>query len=483
MSIWRAQPGPQTISLQTPDTVREMLVGGARGGGKTDFGLVWMAQPVKNPRYRGLVIRKHVSDLRDWIDRAQRMYQGLGVKIGYRPWEMTFPSGARIYTGHLKDDQSYTQWMGQEFQRMLIEELTQIPDEKRYVQLRTSNRSTVPGIPARMAATTNPGGVGHAWVKKRFVDPAKPYTIFATKGDLKRVYIPATIDDNPALYKVDPDYVRQLEELKETDPDLWKAWRLGDWSIIAGQAFREWNNLLHISGRPPFPLADCKKFIGFDWGYSAWGVALWIAMTPQNQWGVQRYYVYRELWMKEQEPREWAKQFRLLQKLDGVRDIWLPHDCFNKEMGASIAEIFRTDGNMNVRQAQTLKKNARHMRKAIMHSVLADAIDGLPYLQMHPNCVQLADSIPELITDENDPEDINSLGNDHGYDALTEALMMEAPQLGQSGGVKLGSPIIPNLKTVRGWQPGMSPGVYLPDDIMTAIANYDNQPRHRIIAR
>ncbi len=80
------------MALQVPDQVNEILFGGARGGGKTDTGLVWMQEHHANPRYRGLVIRKHVSDLRDWVDRAARMYQGLGAKVAYRPWEITFPS-------------------------------------------------------------------------------------------------------------------------------------------------------------------------------------------------------------------------------------------------------------------------------------------------------------------------------------------------------------------------------------------------------
>lgn len=436
MNQWKAQPGPQTIALQVPDSVNEILFGGARGGGKTDTGLVWMSEHIDNPRYRGLVIRKHASDLRDWVDRAARMYQGLGVTIAGKPWELRFPSGARIFTGHLKDDLSYTQWMGQEFQRMLIEELTQIPDEKRYLQLRASNRSTIEGIRSQTFSTTNPGGIGHSWVRKRFIDIAPYYTIHEDDEGLKRVYIPATIGDNPALVSKDPDYVRQLDALKNADPDLWKAWRLGDWNIIAGQAFREWNNNFHVVNRFDIPLSQCKKFIGFDWGYSSPGVAVWIAVTPENRYGVVRIYVYRELHLTQTDPREWAKQLKMMQKIDGVRDMWLPHDCFNKEMGESIAEIFRREGGMNVRPAGTLTKGARAMRKAITHSILADAVDGRPILQIHENCVNLIKTLPELIVDDTNPEDIDTDGPDHAYDALTEALMMEVPHFGQSGAIK-----------------------------------------------
>lgn len=448
-----------------------------------------MSEPIENPRYRGLVIRKNAKDLSDWIDRARFMYKGMGATVAYQPPIITFPSGSQIRTGHLKDENAYTNYQGHEYDRILIEELTQIPDEKRYIMLKASNRSTHSGLKPQMFLTANPGGVGHAWVKKRFIKYSdkeiryKPYEIYTDQYGLNRIYVPAAVEDNPALMTADPMYVRQLDALKDTDYDLWKAWRRGDWSIIAGQAFREWNPLIHINNVPPFPLRDCKKFIGFDWGYSNWGVALWIAITPENQFGVQRYYVYRELWMQHQDPRQWAKQFKMLQNLDGVRDIWLPHDCFNKEMGASIADIFQREGKMNIKPAGTLQKGARHMRKAILHSILADAIDGRPYLTMHSNCSMLADSIPELITDDNDPEDIDTESNDHGYDALTEALMMEAPHLGNSGGVSMSTPI-PNLNTVRGWKPSIVyPGTYLPDDIMGAVAQYNMRPSGRMRAR
>ena len=479
MKEWKAQPGPQELALQVPNDINEILFGGARGGGKTDTGMVWIKNFIHIPRYRALVIRKHVSDLRDWVDRASFMYQGLGVSIGYRPWELTFPSGAKILTGHLKDDLSYTQYQGQEYQRMLIEELTQIPDEKRYLQLRASNRSTVDGIPAQTIATTNPGGIGHSWVRKRFIDVSPYYEIHQDEEGLRRVYIPATIGDNPALYEKDPDYVRQLDALKHADPDLYKAWRLGDWDIIAGQAFREWSKTFHVVPNFDVPLNQCKKFIGFDWGYNAPGVAIWLAITPENRHGVQRIYAYRELMLQHTEPREWARQLAMLRKIDGVKDIWLPHDCFNKEMGDSIADIFHREGGMNCKPAGTLKKGARHMRKAIMHSILSDADDGRPYLQVREQCRYLIDTIPQLITDENDPEDIDTDGPDHSYDALTEALLMEAPHFAQSSAIKHNQ--VPTIKPMPFL---LAPDdSVLPPDIMDAVKEYQDRPSPRPIAR
>lgn len=194
----------------------------------------------------------------------------MGAKIAYKPAQITFPSGAIIRTGHLKDDQAYTKYQGQEYQRILIEELTQIPEEKRYLQLIASCRTTIPEIKTQVFATTNPGGVGHGWVKSRFIDPSPPNIPFIDKTSGRgRIYIPATVDDNPTLVQNDPAYVGFLDSLKDTDTELWKAWRLGDWDTFAGQFFREFKRSSHVV-LPFIPDKTTSVIVGgMDWGYNA----------------------------------------------------------------------------------------------------------------------------------------------------------------------------------------------------------------------
>jgi len=226
---WKPHAGVQTFALS--QVVFELLYGGARGGGKTDAGIAWMMRPIANPLYRGLVIRKNAEDLKDWVDRAERTFATAGaVKTG-NPAEFTFPSGAKIRTGHLKDEQAYNKYQGHEYQRMLIEELTLIPNYESYEKLRASCRSTVVGLDARMFATTNPGEVGHVWVKKYFIDVAPPMTAYRdpVTGRL-RMFVPATIEDNPTLMTRDPDYVKSLDGIK--DESLRKAWRYGSWDVF-----------------------------------------------------------------------------------------------------------------------------------------------------------------------------------------------------------------------------------------------------------
>ena len=213
----------------------ETLYGGARGGGKTDAGMVWMIEPVyiSNPLYRGLVIRKNADDLKDWIDRARRMYAPLGAEFTGQTVDIKFPSGAIIRTGHLKDAGSYTKYQGHEYQKELIEEITKIPRESYYQKLIGSCRSTLPGLKAKVFATTNPDGDGYEWVRDRWdcTHPDKKVKEFYDQetGITKtKLFIPANVDDNPYLIDNDPGYVAYLNGIK--DETLRKQWRFGDWT-------------------------------------------------------------------------------------------------------------------------------------------------------------------------------------------------------------------------------------------------------------
>lgn len=381
-----------------------------------------MLKCITNPHFRGLVIRKNADDLSDWTDRAAQMYRAYGVSIAYRPAIIRFPSGAIIRTGHLRDDQAYTKYQGHEYHRMLIEELTQIPDEKRYLQLVASCRSTVVGLDARVFATTNPGGVGHGWVKRRFVDQSPPNTKFIdTNSGRSRIFIPAKVEDTPQLVKNDPGYIQFLEGLKSTDVELWKAWRLGDWDTFAGQFFKEFRRDLHV----------CNSFIpnksnvivgGMDWGRTApFGFYL-DEISPQQTQDGDKYYrskTFLEAYGTDKTPKEWAdvikekmKFFRL--KPDDVT--WIQGDpaMFTKgnDGSISIADQFRREGII-IKPGS----NDRVGGWENLHNWLSLAPDGLPYWQITENCTELIRTLPELVHDENRVEDVDTQSEDHGPDA------------------------------------------------------------------
>lgn len=227
---WKPQP-KQAQALSS--TAEEILYGGARGGGKTEAGQAFLLYDYQNPDYRALVIRKNADDLRDWLDRAMRMYAPLGAVQTGVPAEIKFPSGAIIRTGHLKDDKAYTKYQGQEYQKILIEELSHIARKGDYKKLIGSCRSTVDGIKPQVFCTTNPDEPGIEWIKEHWQIPDVPdfNKIYEIRDDQGRrlVFIPAKVEDNPILLSKDPNYLKYLESLRKDDPDLYEAWRNGNW--------------------------------------------------------------------------------------------------------------------------------------------------------------------------------------------------------------------------------------------------------------
>jgi len=409
-------------------TAFETLFGGARGPGKTAAGQVWLIGPeyepnktyIFHPKYRALILRRDYDDLVDWLDRAASFYSSLGVSISGLPAVIRFPSGALFRTGHLKDRRSYEKYLGHEYQRILIEELTLIPQESYYLRVLGSCRSTISELKPKIFCTSNPDGPGHAWVKRRFIDPA-PWgkEFIGADTGRTRIFIPATIDDNPILKEVDPGYVNYLDGLKKVNPELYKAWRLGDWNIFIGQVFSEFLNIVHVIPKPDISLDRCLKIITYDWGYNAPGCALWLAVAPEDRFGVQRVYCYRELYQNQKTPEEWAEEINVFASIEKTEYLVLPRDCFASDKGErSIASIFQSKIKTRIIQGESLTRTARLNRQAVIHQFLANARDGRPNLLILERCQNLIRTLPELVYDETDPEVIDTEGEDHAADAL-----------------------------------------------------------------
>ncbi len=257
---WKPNEGPQYTFLEAVASGEydEILYGGARGGGKTDAGIMSLLYDKDHPLYRALVIRRNADDLRDWTDRAERWYLGQDFTRGGTPPEFVHKGGAKIRTGHLKDDNAYSKYQGHEYHKQLIEELTQIPREENYLKLKSSCRSTIPELRPCTIANCNPDGPGFSWVRKRFNIngiPNQPVATVDPITGLKRIFIPSRLADNPHLAK-DPTYKSFLDGL----PDgLREAWRDGSWEdpVITGayytnelnQARRE-NRIKHVAYDP-----------------------------------------------------------------------------------------------------------------------------------------------------------------------------------------------------------------------------------------
>jgi hypothetical protein len=349
-----------------------------------------------------------------------------------------FPSGAKIRTGHLKD-KSYEKYLGQEYQCILIEELTLIPSELDYVKILGSCRSTVPGVMPQIFCTTNPGNIGHAWVKKRFVDPAQPGTPFIPAGNVsrKRIFIPSRLEDNPILMLSDPGYVEYLESLKVVDPKLYKAWRLGMWDVFEGQFFDTWMSYTpdmkgyHVID--PFPMPQYwKRFIAIDWGYyPGWFEALWFAVVPDGEigWLPRRIYVYRQLSLQKSTPGDAAKKMIKLSGNDPIAYIVMDPSAFNQRRGDILREVAPSIKDQMVEEAKIPNQLFRRANNDRINGwmecrkYLAQAPDGMPWLQFFKNCERAVSTIPFLVHDKNNPEDLDTEGDDHSGDAWRYGVM------------------------------------------------------------
>jgi len=414
--IWRPHPGPQTRVLTRQES--EILFGGSRGGGKTEAMTVWMVDPeyIKQPRYRGLVIRRNYDDLKDWIDRAKYLYRYMGVKVTGNPAQFEFPSGAKIWTGHLSNEDAWTKYLGQEYQKIGIEELTLIPNELDYLKLISSARSTIPGIKAQVFGTTNPGGPGHGWVKARFVDVARNKTHFDEKSGKSRIFIPSKVTDNPTIMREDPEYINSLKALPD---ELRRAWLDGDWDVFSGQFFQKWRQDLHVI--EPFDIPyEWYKYRSIDYGFAAPFACGW--------WAVDFFgnvYLYREHYEAGQELShhidriiELSGQEEYMMSV-GDPSMWIrnPQNTNRSDIVApsnmSIADILSRAG-INMFKANNERINGWNLCRQYI-----DHYEGQPpKLKVFSTCPNFIRTIPTLVHDDKKPEDLNTRGEDHHADQM-----------------------------------------------------------------
>ena len=435
--IFKPNSGPQTEFLASNE--REVLYGGAAGGGKSYALLADVLRYCDNPNHSALIIRRTNDELRELVQKSQDMYPKVfkGAHWSERKSLWTFPSGARIWMTYLEQDKDVLRYQGQAFTWIGVDELTQYPTPYAWDYLRSRLRTTDPKLPIYMRATSNPGGPGHVWVKKMFIDPSPFNRAFdATdiesgkilkwpKGHEKegnplfrRRFIPAKLSDNPYLAE-SGEYEANLLSLPEVQR---KQLLEGSWDIAEGAAFNEFSRDKHVVQPYDIP-RSWRKFRSCDYGYSSWSVVLWMAARPDG-----KITVYRELYARKKTAEELADIILDIEHKAGNENIAygvLDSSCWQQrgQTGPSIAETMVQRGCRWRPSDRT--KGSRIAGKNELHRLLrVDEDMGEASIEFFENCTQLIAELPQIPLDKNNPEDVNTkIDYDHGYDALRYGIM------------------------------------------------------------
>ena len=432
--LFKPNEGPQTEFLAASE--REVLYGGSAGGGKS---FAMLADPLRfmtHSAFSGLLLRHTTEELRELIFKSQELYPKVypGIKWSERKMQWTAPSGARLWMSYLDRDEDVLRYQGLAFSWIGFDELTQWSTPYAWNYMRSRLRSTAPDLSVYMRATTNPGGRGHSWVKKMFIDPA-PYnkSFFATDIDtneilrypsghqkagkplFKRRFIPARLSDNPYLAE-QGDYEAMLLSLPEQQR---RQLLDGDWDIKEGAAFTEFNRDIHVI--EPFDIpSNWVKFRACDYGYGSYSGVLWFAVSPSEQ-----LIIYREHYVSKVLATDLAEQILELEHGDGnIKYGILDSSLWHKrgDTGPSLAEQMISKGcrwrpSDRSRGSRVAGKNEVHRRLQI------DEFTEEPRLVFFSTCTNIVSQLPSIPLDKKNPEDVDTKSEDHLYDALRYGIM------------------------------------------------------------
>jgi len=432
--IFEPNPGPQTRFLAA--TEQEVLYGGAAGGGKS-YSLV--ADPVRyfaNSHARMLLVRRSTEERRELISVSKQLYpQAIpGIKFMERDKTWVAPNGATLWMSYLDRDDDVMRYQGQAFNWIGFDELTQWPTPYAWNYMRSRLRSTkASGLPLYMRATSNPGGPGHQWVKKHFIDPSVPDKSFwatdengevikwpkghSREGEplFKRKFIPATLFDNPYLSE-DGMYEANLLSLPEHQR---RQLLEGDWDINEGAAFPEFSRRIHVVD--PFDIpSNWVRFRACDYGYGSYTGVVWLAVVP----GSEQLVVYRELYVSKIIATDLADMILDIERDEKVRYGVLDSSLWHNrgDTGPSLAEQMIIRG-CRWRPADRSKGSRVAGKNELHRRLQVDEFTEEPRLVIFSNCTNLISQLPSIPLDKRNPEDVDTNSEDHLYDALRYGIM------------------------------------------------------------
>ncbi len=381
----------QRLFLEATQT--EVLFGGAAGGGKS-YGQVIDALlfALRYPGSKQLILRRTFAELDKSIIRTVlAMYPREIFAFNSSAHVSRFKNGSIIDFGYVATSKDVYQYQSTAYDVIRFDELTHFTEDQ-YVYLISRVRGAN-NFPKQIKSSTNPGGVGHSWVKARFVDPAPPNTEFVGSDGISRIFIPSLLSDNKPLNDSDPNYRKRLEALPEKEK---KALLYGDWNIFDGQYFGEFSRDIHVCD--PFPIPkEWRRWRAFDYGLDRLA-CLWVAMDS-----MRKVYVYREYCESNLPISEAARgMLGMTTEDEEIYATLAPPDMWSRsqETGRDKAQIFYESG-----LTLTKSSNDREAGWLAIKELLRVDANGESRLQIFSNCTELIKCLPALQIDAKRPTD------------------------------------------------------------------------------
>ncbi len=385
---------------------RFVAYGGARGGGKS-----WALRkklPLMCTTYPGitiLLLRRTYDEL--YNNHTKHLLRDLDGIAEYsdKHKHFRFFNGSLLMLGYLDSERDLLRYQGQEYDIIALDEATQFT-EHQFDVLKACVRGAN-SFPKRMYLTCNPGGVGHAWVKRLFVE--REYRKEEDPKDYK--FIPATVFDNKVLMDTNKDYVNMLNSLSD---GLRAAWRDGNWDMLAGQYFSEFDRFVHVTA--PFIIpSHWKKYRTIDYGLDCLA-CLWIAIDERGD-----YYVYREYAESDKVISDGASDICRLSDGESIIYTCAPDDLWQRsqETAKSKAELFAESGLPLYKAARNREAGWLAIKELLKVTELADG-EKASRLHIFNSCKELIKCLPQLQRDGKRPTDC--MTEPHNITHLPDAL-------------------------------------------------------------
>ena len=417
----------------------EVFVGGSAGGGKSEVLVINPLRQVHIPHYRALILRKTYKELEELLGKAERYYPRAfpTARFNGSKYVWTFPSGAKIEFGNMEHEKDKYKYQGRAFDTIEFDELTHFMFSE-YIYMGSRNRPNGPGTFVSRMSSGNPGGVGHGWVKDRFITAAKPTERIWEKVEivhpdghvetqwLSRVFIPSSLFDNKILLQNDPAYAARLASMPEKERN---ALLYGDWDSFAGMFFEDFRTTpdLRMAAAKGLQMSEKqlqkeRRFVHvidpFDIihtiaeFHAAYRILEMYGCTDEPNtglhWTAER--VAQEIKKVESEHR-WLKGKRIQAVADTA--IWI------EDGGPSIAERMMSQG-IYFQKADKQRLPGWDQ----VHSRLAFDDNGFPMMYVFSNCKAFIRTIPTLQYDDVKVEDLDTEGEDHVADEVRYFCMM-----------------------------------------------------------